>query len=248
MERQSRACYVRCGSKTRTRMGVGQADARRALNGARGFLETGVDAPAITGHERRLPSRTAFSYTLTSLIGGGCQLPLGARRGSREPSATSARAPRGPARQQVYGCGNRRRPPEKGLFERGFLVPRVVIVAGSWPYGVRHGRAGPTGAQGEARRDAPAMLGSSAGAPMCLSQRGASARVAPAKLRRISGERTAKDAGLAPPCPIGRRRWWLLASHSGFCICAPFGRAWAQSRARVRDRSRPRVPSGHRVA
>lgn len=35
-------------------MDVGQADARRTLEGARGFLETGVDAPAFNGPGQRV--------------------------------------------------------------------------------------------------------------------------------------------------------------------------------------------------
>ena len=53
MERQSRACYVLSGSMMRIRLDVGQADARRALEGARGFLLTGVDAPAFIGPGQR---------------------------------------------------------------------------------------------------------------------------------------------------------------------------------------------------
>ena len=64
---------------------VGRADARRALDGARSFLQTGVDAPTFTGQGQQLLSRTAL-YTLTSLTGGVCQLPLEPRGLARKPS------------------------------------------------------------------------------------------------------------------------------------------------------------------
>jgi hypothetical protein len=41
-------------------MDVGQADARRTLEGARGFLETSVDAPAFIGQGQRVLSRAAL--------------------------------------------------------------------------------------------------------------------------------------------------------------------------------------------
>jgi hypothetical protein len=48
-------------------MDVGRADAQRALEGARGFLETGVDAPAFIGPGQQSLSEAAFSFTLASL-------------------------------------------------------------------------------------------------------------------------------------------------------------------------------------
>jgi hypothetical protein len=186
LERQSRACYVLCGSKTRTRMGVGQADARRALEGTRGFLETGVDALIITGQGRRLPSWTAFLYTLTSLIGGGCQLPLGARRARENRWPRRPVGPPWTCSPAVYGCGKRRRPAERGLFGGGFLVPRVVIAMGSSMGGksldAPRARRRPTPDSLRCARDARKQRGtpdaSFVGAP--------SARASPARLWRIS--------------------------------------------------------------
>ena len=71
-----------------TQLDVGRADAQRALEGARGFLETGVNAPAFMGPGQLVPAG-AISYTLASLLGGDCQLPLGAPRARRKTTLTS---------------------------------------------------------------------------------------------------------------------------------------------------------------
>ncbi len=189
---------------------VGRADVRRALEGARGFLETGVDAPAITGPGRRLPSWTAFLYTLTSLIGGGCQLPLGAQRGSREPLGHVDRGPPWTCSPVVYGCGKRRRPPERGLFGGGFLVPRVVIAMGSSMGGksldARRAHRRPTPDSRRCACDARKQRGT----PDAPLEGEASARASPARLWRISLGWTAEEAGAGARRSLRRRR---LGSH-----------------------------------
>ena len=106
--------------KTRIRLDVGQADARRALDGARGFLETGVDAPVFIGPGQQMLPGTAFSYTLASLNGGDCQLPLEPRGLAKNRSSRRPLRRRESIHRHSTGGVNGADPRKGGCFEGGF--------------------------------------------------------------------------------------------------------------------------------